>query len=295
MSAKEEAEDILENIQPPLTLEEIDEKAEKLAELTRSLTRNRVGFYVLGLGVGAITGYFIAKHRLETKYSKIADEEIAEMREHYREKATALEASAAKKPVDEIVKERGYSSSKPENVEPPMAIQPPTPSRVIEAEDEAAGEPPDDEESDDQEVHNIFEEVPPVDHEWDYQVELKKRSPDIPYVIHTDERFEMEGYEEVTLTYYTLDDVLCTLQDEVIDPDYERDKLIGEGNLDRFGHGSGDPSIVYIRNDKLELIYEVVKSPNSYAEVVHGFTHYSNSYRNLERMRAREHDNEQED
>jgi hypothetical protein len=64
--------------------------------------------------------------------------------------------------------------------------------------------------------------------------------------------------------------------------------------LDRFGHGSNDPSIVYIRNDTLEIIYEVVKSPHYYAEEVHGFKHEDLYRGNLERMRARERDDNED-
>lgn len=287
VSGKEEAKDILENIQPPLTLEDIDEKTRQIA---RTLTRNRIGFYALGMGVGAITGYFVAKRMLQTKYSKIADNEIAEMREHYREKAKALDAEAAKKPVEEIVKERGYSP--PESTPPPMAIQPPTSARTIEAEDEAAGEPPDIPGEDEPPVQNVFQNNDIVEHVWDWHEERRGRSPDIPYVIHVDEREEYD-YQSQTLTYYEGDDVLCNERDEVVDPD-ERDNVVGEGNLYRFGHGSEDPAIVYIRNDKLELIYEVIRSPNRYAEEVHGFRHYTESYKNLERMRAKERDEQDE-
>lgn len=290
VSGKEEAVDILDNIQPPLTLEDIDEKTRQLAQV---LTKNRIGFYALGMGVGALTGYFVARRMLKTKYSKIADKEIAEMREHYRAKGIALEAEAAKGDLDDIVTERGYTPDEPENEKPPMVVRPATvqpydtprprpPVPMTEKRTEAPPEP---------ENKNIFEEAE-VTHEWDWHAERRSRSPDIPYVIHVDEKHDMD-YQTVTLTYYTVDDVLCDHRDDIIDPD-ERDNVIGEGNLDRFGHGSGDASIVYIRNDKLELVYEVVKSPNSFAEEVHGFTHYSGSYKNLERMRARERD-EQED
>lgn len=290
VTGKVEAESILENIQPPLTLGEINEKTEKLA---RSLTWNRVGFCALGLAVGGVAGYFVTKRLLKTKYSKIADEEIAEMRNHYLEKARAAEAAAAKRPVEEIVQERGYSPSGDRtNTPPPMVVQPPESSQRemerIESEDEAAGEPPDE-----PEAHNIFQEVEPVEHEWDYHEELKRRSPDIPYVIHYDERQEMgDAYHEVTLTYYEGDDVLCNERDDIVDPD-ERDNVVGEGNLDRFGHGSNDPSIVYIRNDKLEIVYEVIRSPHRFAEEVHGFRHYGYG-KNLERMRARERDEQEE-
>jgi hypothetical protein len=289
VSGKEEAKDILENIQPPLTLEDIDEKTRQVA---RTLTKNRVGFYALGMGVGAITGYFVAKRVLQTKYAKIADSEISEMQEHYREKAKALEAEAAKKPVDEIVKERGYSALAGEHAPPPMAVQPPTPPRVIEAEDETAGEPPDIPGEDESPVRNIFQHNDIVEHEWNWHEERRSRSTDVPYVIHVDEKEEFD-YQSQTLTYYEGDDVLCNERDEVVDPD-ERDNVVGEGNLFRFGHGSGDPAIVYIRNDRLELIYEVIRSPNRYAEEVHGFRHYTESYKNLERMRARERDEQDE-
>jgi hypothetical protein len=278
MSAKDEAEDILENIQPPLRLEDIDEKAELVA---RALIRNRIGFYALGMGVGAITGYIVAKRLLETKYSKIADDEIEEMSKHYRAKTRALESKAAKRPVEEIVKERGYSEPESETSEaPPMAIQPPL--AVVEDEEESPTIEP--------EARNIFEEAE-ITHEWDWHEERKKRSPDIPYVIHYDERFETEEYTDVTLTLYEVDGVLCNERDEIIAPP-DIDRLIGEKNLERFGHGSNDASIVYIRNDELQIVYEVVKSPNSFAEEVHGFSHDALYYKNLERMRARERDDQ---
>ena len=288
VTAKGEAENVLGNIQPPLTLEEIDEKTRQVA---RTLTKNRIGFYALGMGVGAITGYFVAKRVLETKYSKIADAEIDEMREHYQAKARALEAEAAKRPVEEIVKERGYSESNDEA--PPMAVQPPaqsplTAEEIEEAED--GGDPPhwDPEREEKSETRNLFQEVE-VTHVWDWHEERKKRSPDIPYVIHYDERFETEEYSDVTLTFYDGDGVICNERDEIVDPN-DIDRLLGEKNLNRFGHGSNDASIVYIRNDELQIIYEVIKTPNSYAEEVHGFSH-DDAYRgNLERMHKRERD-----
>jgi hypothetical protein len=285
VSAKGEAESVLGNIQPPLTLDEVHETTEKVA---RTLTKNRIGFYALGMGVGAVTGYFVAKRMLKTKYSQIADDEIAEMREHYQAKARALEAEAAKRPVDEIVKERGYSA--PEGEAPPMAVPPPAqpPITVVEDEDEEGGEPPNFDPERSEETRNLFQEAA-VTHEWDWHEERKKRSPDIPYVIHYDERYETEEYSDVTLTLYDGDGVICNERDEIVDPN-DVDRLLGEKNLERFGHGSNDAAIVYIRNDELQIVYEVVKSPNSYAEEVHGFSH-DDAYRgNLERMHKRERD-----
>ena len=260
--------------------EEVADKAEQFAEYARRLNKAKTKFYILGMAVGGLTGaviaYKIAYSKAETKYSKIADDEIAEMRKHYQAKIVAAEATAQKlSPVKKIVAERGYKV--PTEEAPPMAVPPP---RVVP---EDTGDEPEE-----PEVRNIFKQAE-VTHEWDWHAERRKRSPDIPYVIHYDERFEIEGYAEVTLTYYDGDDVLCNERDEIIDPD-NRVNLLGEGWMDRFGHGSNDPSIVYIRNDPLEIMYEVVKSPNYYAEEVHGFKHEEFYRGNLERMRARERD-----
>jgi len=267
-----------------MTEEVVEKIAEAVPEFTRSMNKIKVQFGLLGAAIGTAAGatiaFAIAYRKAETKYSKIADDEIEEMREHYREKTRALEAQAAKRPIEEIVKERGYSSPDAETSAPPMAVQPP--SAVKESEDEQSEEPSE------PENRNIFE-IAKVEHEWDYHAERRRRSPDIPYVIHYDERDEIEGYQGVTLTYYEGDDVLCNERDEIVDLG-ERNNLVGEKNLERFGHGSNDASIVYVRNDALEIVYEVVKSPNSYAEEVHGFSHGAYNRGNLERMRARERD-----
>jgi len=303
-------------------LAEIADRRDDLVTAAYSAVRQTRIYYglfgwVLGAATGAFVGYKFAYSRAQTKYAKIADDEIAEMREHYQAKAKALESEAAKRPVDEIVKERGYSAAKEEKTEsvsPPMAVPPPAATITIETEEEGEeGEEADPLSPEMQrvladvdpnspmgkafspEARNIFKEqnnrwLHPeeyITHEWNYHEELKKRSPDIPYVIHYDEKDEME-YQVVTVTYYDGDNVMCDEHDSVIDLE-ERNRLIGEANLNRFGHGSNSPDIVYVRNDTLELVYEVVRSPNSYAETVHGFSHDDYSS-NLERMRVRERD-----
>ncbi len=129
-------------------------------------------------------------------------------------------------------------------------------------------------------TRNVFEEAAVVDN-WDYHKERQRRSPLRPYVIHYDERDE-KPYVEGTLTYYTEDDVLCNELDEVI-AESERERLVGDANLEKFGHGSNDAQIVYIRNDALETQYEIVRSPNSYAKEVYGLEHADTSRRRKKR------------
>lgn len=285
-----------------MTEEVVEQIAEAIPEFVQSLNKIRIQFGLLGVAIGvaagATTAFYIAYRRAEVKYRQISDDEIEVMREHYHMKAKAAEGDAQKGAIKTIVNREGYADKS--SASPPMAVQPP--AGVIESEDERAGESDDSAMAEDavegpegvkpQKARNIFRdrEPPPVEHEWDYHAERRKRSPDAPYVIHVDEKDEFDTYQHVTLTYYTEDDVLCDDRDVAIDPERDRERLVGEKNLDRFGHGSNDPSIVYIRNDELEIMYEVVRSPNSYAEEVHGFSHTGYDRGNVERMRARERD-----
>lgn len=232
------------------------------------------GGFVVGAGLGAVAGYIFAKRKLETKYSEIAAEEIADMREHYAAKATALDSEASKTNLDEIVRERGYAQSPEITTGPPMAVSPP--AAVTEAAEE------EEEIVETLEVRNIFEDHR-IEDEWDYHRERASRSPMSPYVIHRDERDDNDAYDEVTWTYYEEDDVVCNELDEVIAGE-DRERILGEANLEKFGHGSGDSQIVYVRNDNLEMDIELIKSPNSYAEEVHGLSHGHSSPRRV-RMR----------
>jgi hypothetical protein len=260
-----------------------------------------LGALLLGAGIGGGLGYIFTKRRLKTKYEELVDAEIAEMREHYLAKGKALEASIGKGDLEQITRERGYGQIEPDvSAAPPMAVKPPA------SVQEQADAVPDDSAMAENAVEgpsgvkippiqrNVFrdrenrraqreQEIPP----WNWTTERESRSNDRPYVIHYDERHESEGYSDATLTYYLADDIVCNERDEVMDLT-EREQLLGEANLDRFGHGSNDPDIVFIRNDTLELVYEVIRSENSYSEEVHGLKHHSWDRGNLERMRQRE-------
>lgn len=278
------------------------ETTEKLAEFADDyLLKVKSKYGLLGFAIGAasaaVATYFITKTVAEKEANARADIEIAEMRDHWKAKGVALEAQMGKGDLSEIVQEKGYKTKEPEQfTSPPMAVQPP--SSVANIEDTRAGEPPDDSVMAVNEIEgengirtrNVFQERERrIPYEWISAEERKRRSPDRPYVIHQDERYEIEGYSEVSYTYYAADDVLCNERDEVVDP-ADRDNLIGEANLERFGHGCDDPMIVHIRNDNLEIVYEIIKSPNSFAEEVHGFTHEGWDRGNLEKMRRRERD-----
>lgn len=110
--------------------------------------------------------------------------------------------------------------------------------------------------------HSVFADN---DDTWDYEEEVKNRTEGVPYILHRDEFYSEErGYSQITLTYYVADDILCDEEDA---PIYNYTDVIGPF---KFGHGSGDPNVFYIRNDARQAEYEILQHHGSYAEEVLG-------------------------
>jgi hypothetical protein len=110
-------------------------------------------------------------------------------------------------------------------------------------------------------TRSIFDEY----ENWNYDLESKKRTKEAPYVLHRDEFFDEENdYSQSTLTYYAGDNILV---DEDDTPIYNHDAVVGEL---LFGHGSGDPNVVYIRNDRRKAEYEVIYDKGLYSVEVLG-------------------------
>lgn len=232
--------------------------------------------FLVGTGVGGAVAYFVTRRMLETKYANQAADEISGMREHYARKEVALENDRGKGTVEALIREKGYDGSReaaaPSTGSPPMAVEPP--AKVVEAatvEEPMPGVRVEVAEASDEveETKSIFPDSS-TDYEWDEHKERTSRSPLAPFVINRSERDKSETAEEITLTYFEEDDVLCNESDEILDKT-KRDEMVGEANLNRFGHGSDDRNVVFVRNPVLEIDFEIVRSPNSYAEEVAGF------------------------
>lgn len=241
--------------------DEVADSASRLARFSRALKDVEKKYVALGFAAGAaagaFAGYWVAFKRLDAKYMQISEDEISMMRDHFNAKVRAAEP---KPTLVDMVEELGYT---------------PREMTAIAESEENASEPP---EPPKPEIHNIFKDQPVQEADvgpqvWDYATEVRKRTADEPYIIHTDEFTQNEKeYEQSTVTYFAEDDVLCDERDEVIT---DKNSIVGDANLDNFGHGSGDPNVVYVRNDHLEHEWEIIKQDNSYAETVHGFVKHS--------------------
>lgn len=110
--------------------------------------------------------------------------------------------------------------------------------------------------------HNVFTNQHA---DWDYDEEVSKRNKSAPYIIHEDEYISSESeYRQETLTYYQGDDIMADPTDT---PIYNHHGIIGEL---LFGHGSNDPGVVYVRNDQLEIEWEILLHTGSFEQEVLG-------------------------
>lgn len=112
---------------------------------------------------------------------------------------------------------------------------------------------------------SIFADNVNEDDTWDFTEEVKSRTPDRPYIVHKDEFYSDEmNFTQTTLTYYAGDDIMCDQDDS---PIYNYETVTGPL---RFGHGSGDRNIVYVRNERRKAEYEIIFDPGMYSVEVLG-------------------------
>lgn len=118
--------------------------------------------------------------------------------------------------------------------------------------------------------------------EWDWETELADREGKEVYILHQDEFFgdESPWDNQSAYTYYAGDDVLVDERESVV---YNGRQHVGEL---RFGHGSKDPNVFYVRNEKLHAEYEVIRNPGSYSIEVLGLAYEEESEAELKHSRG---------
>lgn len=236
---------------------EILNVAEDAVEIaTRTMILRLVVLASISWTGGCAATYYLTKRTMKAKYEKIIAAEIAEAKDFYArfykrdEFETPESANAAFNPDEKvaITALRSYQSG----VQDGVVIK----ETTVEIEEK-----------------NIFTERD-TDDDWDQEQENAYRDSidsGEPFIINHDEFMTNEfDYQQPTLTYFADDDVLVDEKEKPIDA---IDSIVGEGNLTRFGHGSNDNRIVYVRNNKLSMDFEIVKNEGSYARDVLGFQH----------------------
>lgn len=185
-----------------------------------------------GLAVGVGGTYFYLKKKYEEKLS----DQIQEIRKHYQEKQ---EQSKPKEEKDEKfanrfeeAEERGKDRIAYESI-----------AKRYQGSDEQCPVDPAEQES------------PPED------------EPEEEIFTVTEEEMETyDNFEDISLTYYAEDDILCDDQEQVIE---DPEAIIGDA-LTKFGVKSGYPDTVYVINKRVRAIFEVLMVEGSYQEIVLG-------------------------
>ncbi len=247
-------------------IEETLETLERIPKLWLNGTTKKQQIVILsatalaGAAASGAVVLTVVKRRLKTKYEMIAEAEIDEARAYYHamqkpdlaelaeerlgEEAPAVAAATAQKSYQGIIGRVPYQT--PEVIEVP-----PEPQSAV--------------------TSNIFVDGKPMEEDFDYEAEIANRSEDAPYIISREEFMQEEkNYIQQTLTFYEGDDTLTDSNDKDI-PD--SDEVVGDANLHKFGHGSGDNNVVYVRNDRMSVDFEIVRSTQSFAKDVLGLRH----------------------
>lgn len=251
-------------------VEEVIDTVERIPNVNLNGTTKKQQIIILGVtaAVSAASAgglvYFLSKRTFKAKYERIAEAEIAEAKRFYgvlhkKDNKFSDPVEALKQRTEDL----GYAakhSPEPAKDEEVPEVAEPTTRLIKEAQVRAVSV---------DETRNVFEDAMPSDDTFNYEEEIRLRTETEPYIISYDEYFQGEkDYQQTTLTYFAGDDVLTDDRDQPID---ESDKAVGDENLRRFGHGSKDNNIVYIRNDRLEIDFEVCRSQGKYTEEILGF------------------------
>lgn len=246
----------------------VEETAETLERIPKvnlnGTTKKQQVFILLATATfaavgGAVLGASVAAKRFKLKYEEIAEQEIEEARRYYSVLHKDGKLGDPVTALEELVQENGYAA-------PPSSVTTSAAHPAL-AQVEKFGAKPKPEEK------NVFRDSLPAKDDWDYDEELTQRTETEPYIIHHDEFFQGDkDYVQQTLTFYSNDDVLIDARDDIIE---DSDATVGDLNLQKFGHGSKDNRIVYVRNDRLEVDFEIIKNEGSYSKDVLGVLQHS--------------------
>lgn len=184
--------------------------------------------FLIGAGIGSGVTYIL----IRSNYEKIANEEIEEAREMYKEKLKEF--------VEDL--EKGNVETKEEVKEAEKTEEKIDYGKIIEKLN-----------------YNEFSgaKAPVVQPVEDDKDEIDSER----YSISVDEFVNDDEYDKMTLYYFEDDQVFTNFEYGVIE---EGEELVGSDNLDDVEFV--EEGVTYIRNEKYGVDYEVVLKTGSYAE-----------------------------
>jgi hypothetical protein len=236
--------------------------------MNKELVKN-LSLTIGGVILGGSLGYLIAEKTLTKKYRQIADEEIESVKASYQELVhkPAYFDNPEEDPTSDEAMEYLQTQMVPAYSAP---IEDAGISGTIR-DARRAGEP----KTPYNLMHPKSKNAPtvitvPSDMEL---MDESQRDHNHPYIISVDEFMEpdpdYENYDQNQLTYYEGDETLVDERNVVI-PDIER--IVGTQHLGMFGRFSKEADVVYVRNEVIEITFEITRSKSTYSEDILGIT-----------------------
>ena len=220
---------------------------------------------LLSLAAGAAGGYFFAKDKLGKEFDERLKTEVAEAKKFYSKLhkrdendipqivETPQSLPIERDAIQAMQRYQGHGSDT--SMDPVETAEPESYQTATDHTGEKVVD------------NNVFDNQPDLTVEA-YENLIKDRDRDSPYIITLAEYMNNEtGYEQSALVYFEGDGILVDDRDEIVD---DPDNLVGNDNLVKFGHFSGDPRAVYVRNDTIQHDLEIVKHEGKYSYVVLG-------------------------
>lgn len=191
--------------------------------------------------LGGGLGYLIASKIAEAHWQEIAHDEIEDVKSYYQKKYESEEAVA------EVDEKMAYRKLAREYVKP-------SPSEVVRRATAKDILEDDEEEEPEEEIEEVEEvEVEQVE-------ELPEKQPE-PFLIGYEDFIFDNNYDKIDLYYYRFDDVVCDVNDRVyVHPEDQ----LGEQWLKDLKK----KTMTFVRNDQLEIDYEIHSLSKSYNEEV---------------------------
>ena len=182
---------------------------------------------------GALAGAAVAARMVRDKYQQEAEEEIAEMRDYYRELRKNAKTPDEDKMLEEDENSKEEKEVKEENTKNEY-------NKIVEN-------------------YTNYIQYNDTETKENKKEEKEERTNYEPFIIDAEEFGEDPGYDTATLTYYK-DKVLTDDLDDVIDY-----SVAGEENLKIFDEYP-DCKAIYVRDDIYMVDYEIIRDPYQYDE-----------------------------
>lgn len=188
--------------------------------------------FLAGTAIGGMAAWRVANER----YAKISEEDILSVKEAFRNREQKL-----KDEIEEL-------KSKLEVTE--CLEEEKVPSTILSTN----------EHQDKGDINEYVRMVNRTKYAHTSVPQKEDHSVEAPYVISPEEFGEMDGYTQISLTYFEDDDILSDENGVIID---DPEEIVGDA-LNHFGDYEEDS--VFVRSDPKRCDYEILKDLRSYAE-----------------------------